>query len=328
MSISHEPRTDDDKVFRLTDHLFRHEAGRLISLLTGVFGVSRLQLVEDVVQEAMARALKTWPYYGIPENPPGWLMQTARHLAVDMIRRETRFREKQPEIITYIEQRLPDPGSAAGPLFESEIKDDRLRLMFACCHPSLPWEMQTALALKILCGFSPKEIARAFLTSEAAIAKRISRARQRLQSESIPFEIPAGPELSSRLEGVLRTLYLLFNEGYKASSGEKVVREELCAEAIRLAELLADHPVTNQPMVHALLSLMLLNGARLTRALKRLFNLTCHRASLQRPVSTTSAAKPASPFRSTTRPRMIGESTRRWGSSKAGAPVSTVWTNT
>lgn len=261
MQAMKERLSAEETVFRLTEDLFRHEAGRLVSVLTGIFGVNRLQMAEDVVQEAVARALNTWPYYGIPENPSGWLMQTAKHLAVDLIRRETRFREKQPELIAHLEQRLPDPGTGA--LFESEIRDDRLRLMFACCHPLLPREMQTALALKILCGFSPGEIAKAFLTGEAAIAKRLTRARQRLKAASVRFEIPAGPELSARLDGVLDTLYLLFNEGYKASSGERVVREELCAEAIRLAALLAEHPAVSRPRVHALLALMLLNGARL-----------------------------------------------------------------
>lgn len=263
MKTAKPPEAADATVFRLADHLFRHESGKLISILTGIFGVSRLQMVEDVVQEAMARALKTWPYYGIPANPPAWLMQTAKHLAVDLIRRETRFREKQPELITFIEQRLPDPGTEAGPMLESEIKDDRLRLMFACCHPLLPREMQTALALKILCGFSPGEIAKAFLTTEAAVAKRLIRARQRLQGEGVHFEIPAGPDLSARLAGVMQTLYLLFNEGYKASSGDRVIREELCAEAIRLTALLTDHPAVEQPVVHALLALMYLNAARL-----------------------------------------------------------------
>ena len=144
-----------------------------------------------------------------------------------------------------------------------EIPDERLRLIFACCHPLIPPESQTALALKTLCGFSPAEIARAFLTTEAAIAKRLTRARQRIQELRIPFEIPSGEEMPARLNGVLQTLYLLFNEGYKASSGASLVREDLCREAIRLAALLAAHPVVNQPRVHGLLALMLLNAARL-----------------------------------------------------------------
>jgi RNA polymerase sigma factor (sigma-70 family) len=257
------PPGKEEAVSSIAEHLFRHEAGRLISILTGIFGVRRLQMAEDVVQEAMARALKTWPFYGIPANPRAWLMQTAKHLAVDLIRRENRFLEKQPEIISYLEQRMPDDGAESAPMLEDEIKDDRLRLLFACCHPVLPLEMQAALALKVLGGFSPREIARAFLTTEAAIAKRLTRARQRLQAEEIRFEIPDLPDLPVRLEGVLHTLYLLFNEGYKASSGERTVREELCAEAIRLAGLLAEHPLVSPPRVHALLALMLFNGARL-----------------------------------------------------------------
>ncbi len=249
-----------EAVSRLADQLFRRESGRLVSVLTGIFGVHRLQMAEDVVQEALARALKTWPFHGIPDNPAAWLMQTARNLAIDRIRRERRFQEKEAAIITELEQRMPE---TAGPLFEDEIKDARLRMMFACCHPVLPLEMQTALALKVLGGFSPGEIAHAFLTSEAAIAKRLTRARQRLQEETIRFEIPSGPELAPRLDGVLQTLYLLFNEGYKASCGDRTVREELCREAIRLATLLTKHPLVDQPRVHALLALVLLNSARL-----------------------------------------------------------------
>ena len=207
--------------------------------------------------------MQTWPYYGVPRNPAAWLTQTAKNLAVDLIRREKLFYDKQPQIITFIEQWSPDPGAGDSASFDSEIKDGSLRLMFACCHPQIPPEAQTALALKTLCGFSPAEIASAFLTTEAAIAKRLTRARQKIRELRIPFEIPSGSELSTRLEGVLQTLYLLFNEGYKASSGDSLVREELCSEAIRLATLLAGHPVGDQPCVHALLALMLLNGARL-----------------------------------------------------------------
>src|SRR5206468_11355905 len=146
---------------------------------------------------------------------------------------------------------------------EDEISDDRLRLMFVCCHPAIPAEAQVALALKTLCSFSVAEIGHAFLTTEAAIAKRLTRAKQKIHQAQIPFEIPAGRELGQRLDSVLQSLYLLFNEGYKASSGESLVREELCAEAIHLATLLAEHPVGNQPRTHALVALMWLNGARL-----------------------------------------------------------------
>jgi RNA polymerase sigma-70 factor (ECF subfamily) len=246
---------------QLTEHLFRQEAGKLVSVLTGIFGSDRLQMAEDVVQEALVRAMQTWPYQGIPKNPAAWLMQTAKHLALDLVRREKRFHEKQPEIIALVEEGAG--GGEHSPVLEGEIKDDRLRLMFTCCHPLIPPDSQAALALKTLCGLGTAEIAAAFLTSEAAIAKRLTRARQRIQEQKIPFEIPAGPELASRLDGVRQTLLLLFNEGYKASSGESLVREELCAEAIRLTTLLAEHPAGNQPRTHALLALMLLNAARL-----------------------------------------------------------------
>jgi RNA polymerase sigma factor (sigma-70 family) len=251
----------DGEITRLTEHLFRHEAGKLVSVLTGIFGVDHLELAEDVVQEALIRAFQTWPYYGIPNNPAAWLTQTARNLALDVIRRENRFRQKQPEIIASFEQWSPDTEDS--PTFDTEIRDGRLRLMFACCHPLIPPEAQIALALKTLCGFGPAEIAKAFLTTEAAIAKRLTRARQRIREQNIPFEIPAGVELSGRLDGVLQTAYLLFNEGYKASSGERVIREELCAEAIRLTALLVEHPAGNRPRTHALIALMLLNAARL-----------------------------------------------------------------
>jgi RNA polymerase sigma factor (sigma-70 family) len=247
----------------LTEHLFRHEAGRLVAVLTGSFGIERLQLAEDVVQEAMVRALQTWPYYGVPKNPAAWLTQAAKNLALDAIRRERTFQDKQPQIISFMEHW---PGAAAGGssvAFENEIKDDRLRMMFVCCHPLISQEDQVALALKTLCGFSPAEIAKAFLTTEVAIAKRLTRAKQKIREARIPFEIPEGEELARRLDGVLQSLYLLFNEGYKASSGDALIREDLCREAIRLTNLLAEHPAGNRPKTHALLALMWLNAARL-----------------------------------------------------------------
>jgi RNA polymerase sigma factor (sigma-70 family) len=253
----------DGSIGQLAEHLFRHEAGKLVSVLTGIFGLDRLQLAEDVVQEALVKALQTWPYYGVPKNPAAWLTQTAKNLALDVIRREKLFSDKQPQIITFIENWANECDPGDSPAFDSEIKDRRLQLMFACCHPLIPQEAQTALALKTLCGFSPAEIASAFLTSEAAIAKRLVRARQKIRELNLPFEIPSGEESVARLDGVLQSLYLLFNEGYKASSGDNLVREELCREAIRLTSSLAAHPVGNLPRVHALLALMCFNAARL-----------------------------------------------------------------
>src|SRR5437763_6157369 len=247
-------------VSQLVEHLFRRESGKMVATLTGIFGIEHLNLAEDVVQEALARALQTWPYRGIPENPAAWIMRASRNLALDVVRREKVFRAKEPEIARLMERDGSAPGAAI--FSEHEIADDRLRMMFVCCHPVIPSEAQVALALKTLCGFSVTEISRAFLTTEAAIAKRLTRAKQKIQEARVPYEIPAGEELARRLDSVLRSLYLLFNEGYKASSGDNLVREELCREAIRLTELLAQHLAGNQPKTHALLALMLLNAAR------------------------------------------------------------------
>jgi RNA polymerase sigma-70 factor (ECF subfamily) len=247
-------------VSHVVEHLFRHEAGKMVAILTRIFGVQHLGLAEDVVQEALARALQTWPFYGVPESPSAWIMRASRNLALDVVRREKVFRGKELEIIRLIEE---GRESAPAIFSEQEIADDRLRMMFVCCHPLIPPEAQVALALKALCGFSAKEIARAFLTTEAAIAKRLVRAKQNIRQARIPFEIPTGPELERRLDGVLQSLYLLFNEGYKASAGEKLVREEVCSEAIRLTVLLAQHDSGKQSRTHALLALMLLNAARI-----------------------------------------------------------------
>lgn len=235
----------------------------MISTLTRIFGIEHLNRAEDVVQETLIRALQTWPYYGIPKNPSAWITQVAKNLALDLIRRDKIFRTKESQIVQLMDQVAADGDSGESEPGERGIADDRLRMMFTCCHPLIPQEMQVALALKTLCGFSPGEIARAFLTSEAAIAKRLTRAKQRIRDARIAFEIPTGEELTRRLDGVMQTLYLLFNEGYKASGGEHLIREELCREAIRLTTLLAEHPAGNQPRTHALLALMLLNGSRL-----------------------------------------------------------------
>ncbi|MGH7801642.1 MAG: RNA polymerase sigma factor [Thermodesulfobacteriota bacterium] len=252
------------EVNNVVEHLFRHEAGKMVSTLTRIFGVEHLKLAEDVVQEALARALQTWPYYGIPRNPAAWITQVSKNLALDVIRREKVFRNKEIEITRFMEQGSACSNGRDFVFFEDEIKDDSLWMMFMCCHPLLLQEAQVALSLKTLCGFSPAEIARAFLTSEAAIAKRLTRAKQKIREAGVPFELPAGEELTRRLDGVLQTLYLLFNEGYKASGGKNLIRKELCHEAIRLGELLVGHTAGNRPRSHALLALMLLNGARLS----------------------------------------------------------------
>src|SRR5436189_3850101 len=264
MTMTHSeitaPVSPPGEVTQVVEHFFRHEAGKMISTLARIFGIEHLNLAEDVVQETLARASQTWPYYGIPRNPSAWITQVAKNLALDLIRRDKVFRNKEIEIANFMEP--PNSARSESLSLDGEIKDDRLRMMFVCCHPVVPQEAQVALALKTLCGFSVTEISRAFLTTEAAIAKRVTRAKQKIQEAHIPFEIPVGDELARRLESVLHSLYLLFNEGYKASGGNKLVREELCHEAIRLTELVAQHRAGNQPKTHALLALMLLNAAR------------------------------------------------------------------
>jgi RNA polymerase sigma-70 factor (ECF subfamily) len=258
-------------VSQLVEHLFRHEGSKMVATLTRIFGIENLNLAEDVVQEALARALQTWPFYGVPKNPSAWIMRASRNLALDVVRRRKVFRSKEEEIIRLMDRDDVAPDKAI--FSEEEIRDDRLRLMFVCCHPAIPSEAQVALALKTLCGFGVGEIGHAFLTTEAAIAKRLTRAKQKIREARIPFEIPAGNELGERLARVLQSLYLLFNEGYKASSGEHLVRTDLCEEAIRLTELLVAHPTGNQPETHALLALMLLNAARNPTRLDRDGNL-------------------------------------------------------
>jgi len=266
------PRMESE-VTRVVDHLFRHEAGRMVATLTRILGFENLQLAEDVVQDALLKAMQHWAFSGIPRNPSAWLTQVAKNQALDVVRRERNFRSKESEITAFFEHRQGERPDAELARFDGEIRDDQLRMMFACCHPDLTEEAQVALTLKTLCGFGEEEIAAAFLTSTAAIAKRLVRARQRIRESRIPLEIPAGPGLSARLAAVLRAIYLLFNEGYKASQGDKLVRRELCEEAIRLTRLLVEHPSSDQPQTHALLALMLLSGARLSARVDAAGNL-------------------------------------------------------
>jgi RNA polymerase sigma factor (sigma-70 family) len=243
----------------VADDLFRHEGARLVASLAANLGTHRLQLAEDVVQEALLRALQTWPYRGIPENPAAWLTQVAKNLALDALRREQTWQRKEAQITTEQERWLMCDDSSD----EHLLSDDTLRMLFVCFHPQLSIEAQLALALRTVCGLSPAEIGSAFFTSEAAIAKRLVRARQLIRDLQLPFVVPDASELPPRLAGVHAALYLLFNEGYKASSGNHLIREDLCNEAIRLARLLSTHPATKGPSTQALLALLCLNAARL-----------------------------------------------------------------
>lgn len=251
------PETNAGEV---TEHFFRREGAKVVATLTAHLGTHRLQLAEDVVQEALLRALQTWSYRGMPDNPAAWLTQVAKNFALTALQREQRWNDKQDGIAAEHARWLSAPNEN---MTHETFADDTLRMMFVCFHPELATEAQIALALRTLCGFSPAEIAAAFLSSEVAITKRLVRARQRIRELALPFAVPAPTELAARLEGVLHTLYLLFNEGYKASVGDRLVREELCAEAIRLVTLVTQHPATDEPRARALLALMLLNAARL-----------------------------------------------------------------
>ncbi|HKB92224.1 MAG TPA: sigma-70 family RNA polymerase sigma factor [Opitutaceae bacterium] len=248
------------KPSQLVEHFFRHETGRLHGALIRLLGVQNLTLVEDVAQEAMLRALHTWSMGGVPANPSAWITRVAMNLARDALRHQRMSTAKEPNIITHLDQMFPTQ-IAVGET-EHTIRDDTLRLLFVCCHPLLPPDAQVILALKVLCGFSTGEIARAFLSSDAAIDKQLTRTKQRIRDSHIRFEIPEGEELSARLDGVLAALYLLFNEGYKASSGERLLREDLCQEAVRLMSILVAHPAGRAPRSNALLSLMFLTAAR------------------------------------------------------------------
>jgi RNA polymerase sigma-70 factor (ECF subfamily) len=256
------PPTPSTEASELVDHLFRHRAGQMVSHLARVFGLENLDLAEDVVQDALTQALRTWPLQGIPLNPSAWLFRVARNRAIDQLRRHRTWSNKEDFLKRTL---LPfdRPVADDDATFAGELRDDQLRMIFACCHPAIPRDGQIALTLKTVGGFAVTEIARAFLISDATAAQRIVRAKRRLREEQVALEIPAPEELSDRLEVVLEVLYLLFNEGYSSAEGEDLVRHDLCIEATRLAELLCDHSRTGLPECHALCALFLFQASRL-----------------------------------------------------------------
>ena len=226
--------------------------------LTRVLGPGRLDLVEDVVQEALLRATRLWPFEGVPDNPAAWLTRVARNLALDAIR----HRKVADEVMRDL-QAWAEPGELATAPEPDELGDDRLRMIFTCCHPALSMESRIALTLKSLGGFGVSEIANALLSKDATVAQRLSRAKDTLRKQDVAFEVPAAGEVRERVDTVLEVLYLMFNEGYRVHRGEQLVRVDLVHEALRLAGLLLERPETASPKVHALLALMLFLGARL-----------------------------------------------------------------
>jgi RNA polymerase sigma-70 factor (ECF subfamily) len=236
--------------------VFRDERPRALATLIRLLG--DFDLAEDALQDAFAAALQQWPATGVPRNALAWLVSTARHKAIDRLRREKSFAAKQSEIAYATESAAPPPEVTDEP-----FRDDLMRLIFTCCHPALALEAQVALTLKTLCGLSVEEIARAFLVAPATMAQRLVRAKGKIRAARIPYAVPTNDELAERLEGVLRVVYLVFNEGYAATSGDSLVRRELCNEAIRLGRLLRDlFPASSE--AEALLALMLLQDSRRT----------------------------------------------------------------
>ena len=247
----------------LDDHLFRREAGRMVSVLTRIFGAHNLGLAEDVVQDAFCRAVETWPVRGIPENPAAWLMATAKNRALDVLRRERTARTFAPEFGRFFASEWTLAPMVDELFSRDAIKDDELRMMFSCCHPRLPEEAQVALMLHVLCGFGVNEIAHAFVSSFDAIKKRITRSKKVFERSTTLFDVSDADEFSKRLPAVQRALYLLFNEGYHGASAERAIRIELCREAMRLSALLLEHPLGATPATYALSALMCLDAARL-----------------------------------------------------------------
>jgi predicted RNA polymerase sigma factor len=234
----------------------------LIAALTRIFGVHNLALAEDVVQEAFARALEQWAKGGVPESPAAWLMTAARRRAIDVVRRERTARRFAPELGQLLDSEwslVPLVDAAFAP---AAIRDEQLRMMFSCCHPALSPATRISLVLNLLCGFGAPEIAAAQLTARTAVEKRITRGKAALAEADRLFEL-TDADLAARLATVQRALYLLFNEGYHGASAQAAVRQELCAEAMRLVALLREHALTATPGTHALAALMCLHAARL-----------------------------------------------------------------
>jgi RNA polymerase sigma-70 factor (ECF subfamily) len=252
------PQNVPEELSRTIETLYRSESGRILATLTRLLG--DLDVAEEAMHEAFAAALDAWPQSGVPEKPRPWLISTARFKAIDGMRRRARFDSAQNDLALFLEARISHAPDA-----DEEIEDDRLRLIFTCCHPALPPEAQVALTLREICGLTTEEIARAFLVTPATLAQRIVRAKAKIRETPIPYEVPTPQELPERLDAVLQVIYLVFNEGYSAAAGAEVTRAELTGEAIRLGRLLTElqpEPEVPKPEIMGLLALMLLQESR------------------------------------------------------------------
>jgi RNA polymerase sigma factor (sigma-70 family) len=253
----------DQQLNQLASHLFRHESGRMTAVLTRMLGLQRADLAEDIVQETLLQALHTWKIKGIPDNPTAWLYTVAKRKAIDAIRTKQLHLEIESGLVEAFRSEWTIAPAVQQFFFEHEIEDSQLRMMFVCCHPSITYESQLALTLKTLCGLSISEIAHCFLTNEETITKRLYRARETIRNENIVLEIPSPATVTSRMDAVLQTIYLLFNEGYNSTSTETLIRHDLCAEAMRLNLLLTSKSLTNLPKTHALLALLCFQASRI-----------------------------------------------------------------
>jgi RNA polymerase sigma-70 factor (ECF subfamily) len=248
-----------EQIRELLDSLYRVDSGRIRATLIRLLG--DFDLAEEAMHEAFAAALSLWPGSGVPDNPRPWLISTARFKAIDTLRRRARFDASQDELVRYLEAQWNSAEvSSQEDNVEDEVQDDRLRLIFTCCHPSLPPEAHVALTLREVCGLTTEEIARAFLITPRTLAQRIVRAKAKIRDSQIPYQVPSPQELPDRLDAVLQVIYLVFNEGYSAAAGAEVTRAELTGEAIRLGRLLCE--LLPEPEALGLLSLMLLQESR------------------------------------------------------------------
>lgn len=243
----------------LIPHLFRTEFRKITSVLCKLFGIEHIELAEDITSETFLSALETWTYKGIPENPVAWLHVVAKNKAKNHLQRQNIFSKK---VAPEIKETISVNEEIEIDLSEKNITDSQLQMLFAICYPSIPTEAQIGLALRILCGFGIDEIANAFLTSKETINKRLYRAKEKLRQESVQVQMPSVAEINERLQTVLTTLYLLFNEGYFSESNDTMLRENLCFEAMRLTFLLIENETTNLPEANALLSLMCFHASR------------------------------------------------------------------